>query len=59
MLHSNLYHIKKYLLELDKKTAIAAVTIEKYGDIYVNLISEIIVILDFTELDIKQLASDF
>ena len=30
MLHSNLYHIKKYLLELDKKTAIAAVTIEKY-----------------------------
>lgn len=35
MLHSNLYHIKKHFLKLDKKTAIAAVTIEKYMETFI------------------------
>ena len=34
MLHSNLYHIKKYLLELDKKPPKKAVLIEKYMETF-------------------------
>lgn len=59
MLHSNQHHISLFFSNEHKKTAHKERRLLRIWKSYISFICGIIVIFDFTELDIKQLASDF